>query len=263
MEPRPVLDLHVELFQRDGQRILDDVKLTIGPAEHWTVVGPNGCGKSTLLSILSAYEWPTSGRVEVLGETYGRCDMNAMKRRIGIVGAALHQAISRHETAIDVAASGLYALLGPWRKYDEADYTAARHALERAGIAEDADKPYGLLSHGQKRRVAIARALVRRPRILVLDEPCEGLDPVARETFLRSVDELTRGDDPLTLLFVTHHLDEIPPSVTHALVLREGRVVASGPVAEALTSATLGEAFGAPCEVTRANGRFRLEVRVP
>jgi iron complex transport system ATP-binding protein len=262
MEPSPVLDLHVERFDRDGQRILDDVRLTVRQSEHWTIVGPNGCGKSTLLSILSAYEWPTLGRVEVLGETYGRCDMNAMKRRIGIVGAALGQAISRRERAIDVVASGLYALLGPWRVYDEADYAAARIALSRAGIAADADKPYGLLSHGQKRRVAIARALVRTPAILVLDEPCEGLDPVSRERFLADIETLVAAPGAPTLLYVTHHLDEIPRAITHALVLREGRVVDAGAVNSVLTNETLSRAFEAPCIVSHEAGRFRLKVEL-
>lgn len=256
-----VLDMHVARFDRDGQRILDDVTLRVRRGEHWAVVGPNGSGKSTLLSILAAYEWPSEGRVEVLGELYGRCDMNAIKRRIGIVGSALHQVLARQERAIDVVASGLYALIGgPWRVYDDADHDAARRALARVSGEEFAMKPYGLLSHGQKRRVAIARALVRQPDILVLDEPCEGLDPVARERFLRDVEALTAADDAPTTMFVTHHLEEIPRAVTHALVLREGKVVASGPIAEALTSETLTRAFDATVFVESTDGRLRSRV---
>ncbi len=263
MGEQTVLDLHVERFERDGQRILDDVRLTVRSGEHWAIVGPNGSGKSSLLAILSAYEWPTVGRVEVLGETYGRCDMNAIKRRIGIVGSALHQVLARNEQAIDVVASGLYALIGgPWRVYDAADHAAARAALRKVSAEEFAHKPYGLLSHGQKRRVAIARALVRLPEILVLDEACEGLDPVSRERFLADVERLTQLPDAPTLLYVTHHLEEIPRAVTHALVLREGRVVASGGAHEVLRGETLSRAFDAPCSVDYEEGRFRLKVEL-
>lgn len=262
MNALPVLDMHVARFDRDGQRILDDVSLRVERGEHWAIVGPNGSGKSTFLSILAAYEWPTEGRVEVLGELYGRCDMNAMKRRIGIVGSALHQVLARQERAIDVVASGLYALIGgPWRVYDDADREAALRALALVSGEEFAQKPYGLLSHGQKRRVAIARALVRRPEILVLDEPCEGLDPVARERFLRDVEALASSPDAPTTMFVTHHLEEIPRAVTHALVLREGRTVASGPIARSLTTETLSRAFDAEFEVESIDGRLRSRVR--
>lgn len=263
MDDKPVLDLHVARFVRDGQRILDDVRLRVEPGEHWAIVGPNGSGKSSLLSILAAYEWPTEGTVQVLGETYGRCDMNAIKRRIGIVGSALHQVLARQEAAIDVVASGLYALIGgPWRVYDAADHEAARQALAKVSALDLAPKAYGLLSHGQKRRVAIARALVRLPEILVLDEPCEGLDPVTRERFLLDLERLAARPDAPTLLFVTHHLEEIPRAVTHALVLREGRVVASGEVASVLRSDVLSRAFDAPCTVEHDGGRFRLKVEV-
>jgi len=261
MTDRLVLDMRVARYVRDGQLILDDVSLRVRPGEHWAIVGPNGSGKSTFLSILAAYEWPTEGRVEVLGELYGRCDMNAIKRRIGIVGSALHQVLARNERAIDVVASGLYALIGgPWRVYDDSDHEAALRALAKVSGEEFARKPYGLLSHGQKRRVAIARALVRTPEILVLDEPCEGLDPVARERFLRDIEALASAPDAPTTMFVTHHLEEIPRAVTHALVLREGRAVANGPIADSLTSESLSRAFDAPCEVESIDGRLRLRV---
>lgn len=257
---REVLSLNVQSFVRDGHRILEDVAFSVARGEHWAVLGANGSGKSTLLRILAAYEWPTEGAVRVLGESYGRCDMNAVKRRIGIVSESLESVLPRRETAVEVAASGLYALIGHWREYDADDRAAALAALARVSAAGFADKPFGLLSQGQKQRVVIARALVRRPELLVLDEPCDGLDPVARERFLRDVDALLAAEQAPTLLYVTHHLEELPRSITHALVLREGRVVARGPVAEVLVDDVMRRAFDAPCVVERRDGRFRLVV---
>lgn len=259
--PDPILDLAIESFVRDDQVILEGIEWTIRQGEHWALLGANGSGKSSLLSIVSAYEWPSRGRVRVLGEEYGRCDMNAVKRRLGVVGASMYQWLPRHERAIDVAASGLYALVGPWREYTDEDRAKALVALRAVSADAYAEKPYGLLSQGQKQRVMIARALVRKPELLVLDEPCDGLDPVARERFLEDVRRVCTSEGAPTLLYVTHHVEEIPAFVTHALLLRRGRVVARGPKADVLTSAHLSAAFDAACEVERHGERFRLVVR--
>ncbi|UJR78285.1 ABC transporter ATP-binding protein [Sandaracinus amylolyticus] len=254
-----VLEMNVARWEREGRVVLDGVRLTIERGEHWVILGPNGAGKSSLLSILTAYEWPTEGVVRVLGETYGRCDMTAMKRRMGIVSATLGAWLRPEDVAEEVAASGLYALIGPWRTYDDEDRRRGREALARLRAQALAGRPYGRLSQGERQRVLIARALVGAPDLLVLDEPCVSLDPSARERFLDDVERLVDEGGPTTLV-VTHHVEEIPRFVTHALVLREGRVVASGPIDRALTSATLSEAFGAPCTLHRDAGRFRLAI---
>jgi iron complex transport system ATP-binding protein len=257
---QPILEMHIERWEREERVVLEDVRLTVSRGEHWVILGPNGAGKSSLLSILTAYEWPSRGFVRVLGETYGRCDMNAMKRRMGLVSATLGAWLRPMDIAEEVVASGLYAVIGPWRIYDDEDRRRGRDALARLRAEGLVGRPYGRLSQGERQRVLIARALVKAPELLVLDEPCVSLDPVARERFLTDIERLVADDGPTTLV-VTHHVEEIPRFITHALVLAEGGVVASGPVASALTSETLSKAFGAPCTLHSAGGRFRLEVR--
>lgn len=259
----PVLDLHVEAYIRDGQRILDEVRWRIDDGQHWALLGANGSGKSTLLAIVAGYEWPTRGRVSVLGEEYGRCDMRAVKRRIGLVSARLFDWLPPRQTALEVAATGIYAEIGKWRFLSEEDLERGREALSRIGALEIADKRYGVLSQGERQRAMIARALVKRPELLILDEPCAGLDPVARERFLADVSALCEAPDGPSLLLVTHHVEEIRSPIGHALLLREGRRVAAGPLEEALTSENLGLTFGAPSVLSSRDGRFSLRVSLP
>ncbi|AKF09206.1 ABC transporter ATP-binding protein [Sandaracinus amylolyticus] len=254
-----ILEMDVARWEREGRVVLDDVRLTIARGEHWVILGPNGAGKSSLLAILTAYAWPTEGVVRVLGETYGRCDTTAMKRRMGVVSATLGAWLRPEDVAEEVAASGLYAMIGPWRAYDDEDRRRGREALARLRAESLAGRPYGRLSQGERQRVLIARALVGAPDLLVLDEPCVSLDPVARERFLDDVERLVGESGPTTLV-VTHHVEEIPRFVTHALVLREGRAVASGPIDRALTSETLSAAFGARCTLHRESGRYGLAI---
>lgn len=254
-----MLEMHVERWEREERVVLEDVRLTVAQGEHWAILGPNGAGKSSLLAILTAYEWPSRGYVRVLGETYGRCDMSAMKRRMGLVTATIGNWLRPQDVAEEVVASGLYAVIGPWRIYTDEDRAKGRQALAKLRAEGLAGRPYGRLSQGERQRVLIARALVKAPELLVLDEPCVSLDPVARERFLADVERLVLDGGPTTLV-VTHHVEEIPRFVTHALLLANGRVVASGPVATALTSETLSAAFGAPCTLHETHGRFRLEV---
>ena len=255
-----ILDLDIDRLVRDDTTILQDVHLRIARGVHWAVLGANGSGKSTLLSVIAGYEWPTRGRVALLGEEYGRTYMPALKRRVGLVSDHLSGRFVSKEPALDVATSGLYATIGPWVRYEEDDYEAGRRALAAIGASHLAARAYGHLSHGERQRVMIARALVRQPDVLILDEPCTGLDPVAREGFLSDVDALLARDQGPTAIVVTHHLDELPSKVTHALVLREGSPVACGPIIESVTDETMSAAFGAPCRVHRESDRLRLDV---
>jgi len=203
-----VLDLHVETFTRDGVDILRDIRWQVKPGEHWAVLGANGAGKSSLLSIVAGYEWPSRGRVAVLGETYGKCDMRALKERIGA-----------------------YAFR---------------------------NKRYGVLSQGEKQRVMIARALVTNPDLLILDDPCAGLDPGARERLIKDVDRLCATSNGPTLILVSHHVEEIPAQGTHGLLLKDGRVLAAGRLNEVLTDQLLSELYDYPCKVGSSNDRYWL-----
>ncbi len=260
MSGAPIIDLHVARFVRDGVSILEDLRWTVRAGEHWAVLGSNGSGKTSLLSIVAGHEWPSEGWVAVLGERYGACDMPSLKRRIGFVGAGLARRVPSHQRAEEVAASGLSGSIGNWRPWTADELARGRDALGRMGAGGLGGRAFGVLSEGEKQRTVIARALVREPALLVLDEPCAGLDPAARERLLLALGEVCAGPRGTPLVLVTHHVEEIASFITHALVLREGRIVAAGPKDEVLTNATLSHAFAADCELRVRGGRYDLRV---
>ena len=254
----PVIDLHIEAFSRDGVDILRDIRWQVMPGEHWVVLGANGAGKSSLLSIVAGYEWPSLGRVAVLGEVYGKCDMRTLKERIGWVSSALFGWLPVGQSARQVAATGIHATIGNWQELSARDLIRADDALRGIGAFAFRNKRYGVLSQGEKQRVMIARALVTQPELLILDEPCAGLDPGARERLIGDVDRLCAKLDGPTLILVSHHVEEIPAHATHALLLKEGGTLASGPLEDVLTNERLSELYEYPCKVGSANGRFWL-----
>ncbi|MFA9410518.1 MAG: ABC transporter ATP-binding protein [Deltaproteobacteria bacterium] len=257
----PVLDLHVETFTRDGVDILRDIRWELMPGEHWAVLGANGAGKSSLLSIVAGYEWPSRGRVAVLGETYGKCDMRALKERIGWVSSALFGWLPARQSARQVAATGIHATIGNWHALSAKDLIRADDALRSIGAYAFRNKRYGVLSQGEKQRVMIARALVTNPDLLILDEPCAGLDPGARERLIEDLDRLCAKENGPTLILVSHHVEEIPAHGTHGLLLKDGRALAAGPLSEVLTDELLSELYDHPCKVGSSNGRYWLHGR--
>ena len=264
-----VVNLYVERHYRVElpRPILEDVRLRIERGEHWALVGANGSGKSTLLAIVAGDLWPSRGVVCVLGAEYGKVDKREHRKRIGVVSAAMFGNLPEYDTALEVATSGLHGMIGKLGAFEPSDLGRGARALERVGASSWSEKPYGVLSQGEKQRVMIARALVNEPNLLILDEACAGLDPVAREQFLANLGRLAAEPEGPTQIHVTHHLEEIPPFVTHALVLEGGRVLAQGPASSVLTSETLTAAFGAPCRVERerdaAGHRYRLWATAP
>ncbi|MGB5811395.1 MAG: ABC transporter ATP-binding protein [Polyangiales bacterium] len=253
-----VLDLHVDAFTRDETTILEGIHWQVARGQHWVVLGANGAGKSSLLSIVAGYEWPSRGRVRVLENEYGQCDMRALKTRIGWVSSALFTWLPDRQRAREVAATGIHATIGNWHALSEDDLRRADAALERIGGSAFRDKRYGVLSQGERQRVMIARALITQPDLLILDEPCAGLDPGARERLVEDVDRLCAAADGPTLLLVSHHVEEIPPSATHALLLKDGKTLASGPLEETLTSEHMSALYDYPCEVEARERRYRL-----
>lgn len=257
----PALDLHVETYTRDGVDILRDIRWQVMPGQHWAVLGANGAGKSSLLSIVAGYEWPSRGRVAVLGETYGQCDMRALKERIGWVSSALFGRLPARQSARQVAATGIHATIGNWHELSSQDLIRADDALRSIGAYSFRNKRYGVLSQGEKQRVMIARALVTKPDLLILDEPCAGLDPGARERLITDVDRLCAKRDGPTLILVSHHVEEIPAHATHGLLLKDGRNLAAGPLRDVLTEDQLSELYDYPCKVGMDNGRYWLRGR--
>lgn len=238
-------------YVRNGKRILDGIDWRIAQGEHWALIGANGSGKTTLLKIVSGNEWPTSGRVEVLGRRFGECDLRELRKSIGWVSTAIGRRFRAKHAALDIVVSGIDAALERYHEYTQEEFEAAREALERVSAAYIAEQSYDTLSQGEQQRVLIARALVNRPALLILDEPCAGLDPKSRADFLSDVGRLASGDGAPTVVLVTHHIEEIGPWIAQVLALKEGRVSARGPVESVLTSGCMTELFDRPCRVVR------------
>lgn len=257
----PILEVSGLTVVRDGTVILDDVSWRVGSGEHWVMLGANGSGKTSLLAALTGYLMPTRGTLTVWGQRYGECDWRELRTRIGLVSSSLRQMMPEHETALDAVVSGRGAVIDLWGSPSRADARVARRILASLEAGDLADRAWAVLSQGERQRVLIGRALMARPRLLILDEPCAGLDPVAREHFLQFLDRLGRQPGAPALVLVTHHVEEITPVFTHALLLREGRVAAAGPRSEALTSRNLSTMFGVPVTLTRKGGRHALTVR--
>jgi iron complex transport system ATP-binding protein len=250
-----VLAAHGVGFRREGRDILADIDWEVRADERWLVLGANGSGKTTLLKIASMHEHPTTGTVQVLGETLGRTDVRVLRRRLGFASAALGAQLRPSLTALDVVMTAKYAALEPWwHQYDDADRARARACLERMGIGPFAARELGTLSSGEQQRVFLARTLMNDPAIVLLDEPSARLDLGGREQLVAALSELTLDPTAPPLVLITHHVDEVPPGVTHALLLRDGRVLTSGPIDEALTSETLSACFGVPLELLRRDG---------
>ena len=252
-----ILDLHIESFRRDGVDILRDLRWQIAAGQHWVVLGPNGAGKSSLLSIVAGYEWPSS----VMGHTHGQCDMRALKERIGWVSSALFGWLPPRQSARQVAATGIHATIGNWHPLSPEDLIRADDALGRIGAFAFRNKRYGVLSQGEKQRVMIARALVTDPPLLILDEPCAGLDPGARERLIDDLDRLCTYADGPTLVLVSHHVEEIPANATHALLLKDGHCLAAGPLRSVLSDESLTELYDFPCKLGVSDRRYWLHPR--
>jgi iron complex transport system ATP-binding protein len=256
----PLLELTGLRIARGATPILRGIDWRVAPGEHWAILGANGSGKTTLLKALTGYMPPTAGEIALLGRRYGACDWRELRLEIGVVTSAFASAIPPAELAGDTVISGKFAQLDLWHAGSRADRATALRLLRSMRLGYLAAREWAYLSQGERQRVLIARALMARPRLLILDEPCAGLDPVAREKFLRFMNRLAtrRGRAHPSLVLVTHHVEEITAAFTHALLLRAGRVVAAGRRPDVLTSSNLSATFRAPLQLSRAGGRYRL-----
>ncbi len=245
---------------RMGATILREVTWSVGPGEHWVVLGANGSGKTMLLSMAAGYLWPSTGEVTILGRRLGEVDLRELRLAIGWVSAALRDRVPGRETALHVARSGKGATIGTPLTSRSAEAGRALECMALLGCEHLADRPFGVLSQGEQQRVLIARALLAEPSLLVLDEVCSGLDVAAREQVVAALERLAADPDSPTLLLVTHHVEEIARGFTHALVLQGGAVLTRGPLTETLTARSLSTAFGIPVSIEVAEGRYALRV---
>ncbi len=252
-----VIDVSGASVVRGGKHLLRDVSWQVELDERWVILGPNGAGKTTLLGLASAQLHPTSGTVGVLGERLGRVDVAELRTRIGLSTASLHDRIPADERVSNVVITASWAVVGRFREhYDAMDTARAQQLLAQLGVGDLTDRRYGTLSEGERKRVQIARALMTDPELLLLDEPAAGLDLGAREDLVTRLARLADDPDAPALVLVTHHVEEIPPGFTHALLLRDGGVVAAGLLQQTITSDNLSATFGIPLRVFYADGRF-------
>lgn len=257
-----VVDLAGVGIVRGGSTLLDDITVQIDESDRWVVIGPNGAGKTTLLQVLGAQIHPTTGVAGLLGEVLGTVDVFELRPRIGITSAALAERIPRSERVHDVVVSASYAVLGRWREdYDELDHERADELLGQLGIGGLVDRTFGTLSEGERKRVQIARALMTDPELLLLDEPAAGLDLSGREALVRTLSELAQDPYAPASVLVTHHVEEIPTGITHALLLKNGRLVAAGPIADTLTAENLSATFDLPLTLSQTDGRWAARAR--
>jgi len=260
--PQPnnaLLEVRGLRVRRGDTVLLRDLHWRVNPGENWVIMGPNGGGKTTLLRTLAGYLTPTAGTIDLLDARWGQTDWREIRARLGIVSTALQPAIPGAEPAWETVVSGRYAQLDFWATPTAVDIRAARREMRQLGITALADRPWAYLSQGERQRVLIARALVARPALLILDEPCAGLDPLARARFLSSVEQLARRPRGPALILITHHVEEITPAFSHVLLLARGRRVAQGPLPTLLTSVRLSETFGAAMRLRRRGERYTLD----
>lgn len=245
----------VSIHTPEGKQILSDISWQILPGEHWAIIGPNGAGKTTLLSILAGERHPSSGNVTLLGETLGKTDLRELRKRIARVDPSLRMLDWLH--GVEAVLTGIRNTTWPhWDDWGDEDFATARSLLVGMGADRLADEEIGHLSHGERQRIRIARALIKSPELLLLDEPATGLDFPAREALLRSFDQITQSHPAMPTVMVSHHLEELPTSTSHVLLIKDGRVLAAGSSTAILTSEYVSECFGFPIDVHTLEGRW-------
>jgi iron complex transport system ATP-binding protein len=244
-------------LDRESTPVLRGVDWQVGTGERWAVIGQNGSGKTTLMQLASGSLHPTRGTVEVLGERLGHTDVRALRKRVSTVSASLARVIVPWLTAKEVVVSARQGALEPWwHTYSAQEWARAEELLAAAGFGHISERAFGVLSEGERQQVLLARALMTDPELLLLDEPCAGLDMSGRERLLARLGPLAAGPATAPILMVTHHVEEIPEGFTHVLLLRAGRVLTAGPIASSLSASSLSECFGLALELRHDSGRW-------
>ncbi|WP_366295454.1 ATP-binding cassette domain-containing protein [Paenibacillus sp. AN1007] len=246
-------------LRRDENQILKDVHLRIEAGEHWVILGRNGSGKTTLLEMMNGYLFPTEGRIEVLGNVYGQCDVREVRKEIGYISQTLIEKLTLRDPVWEVVATGAYAFLRFYQTIPDEVKTKVMQLLDEMGFSKLADQPLGTLSQGERKKVMLARSLMAEPKLLIMDEPCAGLDLYEREKMLIEIDRLRQRN--MTVVYVTHHVEEIVPLFTHVALIRDGRIAAAGPKHDILTEDTIKHTYDIPVDIQWYEDRPWIRVR--
>lgn len=250
-----MIQLENVTVKRNGKILLKEINWNIDKGEHWSIIGLNGAGKTSLLNIITGYLYPTSGVVKVLGQEFGKTNIPELRKEIGFISSSLKEQLREFESVLSIVLSGKFASIGLYEPVEKKDVEIAHMLMKQLGIEYLESSRYGLLSQGEKQRVLIARALMANPKILILDEPCNGLDVIAREEFLAFLWNLARQEYCPTLIYVTHHVEEILPCFSHTLLLKDGEVYAKGLANDLLTEQNLSQFFGRDLSVQEQQNR--------
>ncbi|RYL90373.1 ABC transporter ATP-binding protein [Sporolactobacillus sp. THM7-4] len=256
-----IIDANHISWKREAKDVLTDITWKVRNNEHWCLVGLNGSGKTTLLKMINGYIWPTTGTLSVLGRTFGKVDLRELRKKIGWVSAALESRLHPDERPKDIVLSGKFASIGLYDEIQPEDEDQAEALLEKMNCTAFSNRAFGTLSQGEKQRVLIARSLMAEPELLILDEPCNGLDILARERLLSLVQDMTESDGAPTMIFVTHHVDEILPCFTHTLLLKDGSVYQSGLTSELMTPENMTAFYGGKVTIQRRGERLSMAIK--
>ncbi|GAA1390557.1 ABC transporter ATP-binding protein [Luteococcus peritonei] len=259
-----VVDLAGVGVRRGGKDLVADITWRVEEDERWVLIGPNGAGKTTLLQVLGAQMHPTTGMAAILDELLGAVDVFELRPRIGVASAAIADRIPKGERVDDVVVSASYAVMGRWREeYDSLDHDRAGDLMRQLRVDHLASRTFGTLSEGERKRVQIARALMTDPELLLLDEPAAGLDLSGREALVGTLSEICSDPDAPATVLVTHHVEEIPAGISHALLLKDGHVVAAGPIEQVLTDDLMSQTFDLPLRISHEDGRWQARAVWP
>jgi iron complex transport system ATP-binding protein len=260
----PIVSIEDLTVYRGKTKILQTLNWEIKRGENWAVLGANGSGKTTLLSCITGYVTPSGGRIRVLDQEYGKTDWRELRKQVGLVSSSVRQMIDDNQIGVDIVASGQQAVINTWKPPRGLQRKQAFRLLEQVECQKLAERPWGYFSQGERQRVLIGRALMANHKILILDEPCAGLDPVARERFLEFLQRLgtQSTDHSPNLVLVTHHVEEILPCFSRALLLKDGKVLVQGPVRQVISSKNLSQAFGAELSIRFTRGRFQSRLGI-
>lgn len=255
-----IIELNNVSFERQNANILKEINWQVEQGEHWCILGLNGSGKTSLLNIINGYQWPSSGDISVLGHKFGTYDLRELRKEIGWVSSSLQTRMYESDSALKIILSGKHNTIGIYDEITKDDEEKAEELIHTFRLAHVKNQPYRVLSQGERQKVLIARALMNNPKLLILDEPCTGLDFIAREDLLDTITEMAEKLS-VTLVYVTHHIDEIRPFISHTLLLKDGSVFAQGMTNSIMDEQKLSEFFGRQVHVFKENDSFWLTMK--